>query len=136
MSGIEVAAVTLGTAVVKGACKVWLGNDKIISEASTSAADLIKDKITNHLDQRRFQRFLDNCADIVAARILKFLDYEFRGLPDNERHAAVLAISDAIDRAQPSDKAIIRADIDALLLERTIRPIAVGVLKNAALSQD
>ncbi len=128
-------AVALGTAVVKGACKVWLGNDKVLGEASASAVDLIKEKITSHLDQRKFQRFLDNCADIVASRTLKFLDYEFRGLPDNERQAAIIAVHDVIEQAQFSDKTIVHLDIDSLLLERTIRPVAAGVLKRAALSE-
>lgn len=134
MSGVDVAAVALGTAVVKGACKVWLGNDKVIGEASASMVDLIREKFTGHLEQRKFQRFLDNCADIVAARTLKFLDHEFRGLPDNERRAAVIAVHDVIDQAQFSDKTIIHSDIDSLLLERKIRPIAVGVMKRAVLS--
>jgi NACHT domain len=134
MSGVEVAAVALGTAVVKGACKVWLGNDKVIDETAAGMADLVKERITDHLDRRKFGRFLDSCADIVAARTLKFLSYEFRGLPDNERQAAIIAVHDVIDQAQFSDKAIVHADVDPLLLERTMRPVAVGVLKRAALS--
>ena len=118
MSGVDVVAVALGTAVVKSACKVWLGNDKVIGEASASTVDLIREKFAAHLEQRKFQRFLDNCADIVAARTLKFLDHEFLGLPDNERRAAVIAVHDVIDQAQFSDKTIIHSDIDSLLLER------------------
>ena len=136
MTGLDVAAVTLATAVVKGACNIWFGKDKIGTEVSASLTDLIKGNVTNHLEQRKLHRFFDSCIDIVAERILNLLGQEFRGLPDNELQAAVLAVHHTIEKTRLSDNAIIHADLDPLLLERKMRPVASAALKEALLSQN
>jgi len=46
-----------------------------------------------------------------------------------------MAVRDVLDRAQFSDMSIIHSDIDSLLLERTIQPIARSILKEALLSE-
>lgn len=135
VAGLEVAAISLGAAVVKSACKLWLGDRQYAGDVTSDLADLFAGRVTSRFDQRKVGRFFDDCADIVASRLVALLGAEFGAVPDNEREAAVLAVRDTLARARLSDEALFHADLDARLVERQLRPTANVVLSNALLSE-
>ena len=110
----------LGAAVVKAACKVWLKDHDFAADASASVLDLVNAKVAGARERRHVQRFFEDIEETVADRIDTTLSTEFR-LPENERHAAVLAVADAFDRARLLQEDIFAADLDPLFLERDIR---------------
>lgn len=136
MAGLEVAVISLGSAVVKSACKLWLGDRQYADEATSETVDLFAQRVSSRFDQRKIGRFFDDCADIVARRLAGLLDAEFRGTPDNERTAAVLAVGDTFAVARLTDEALFHADLDARLVERQLRPAVRGILAKALLGGD
>jgi hypothetical protein len=62
---------------------------------------------------------------------MMLLDAEFRGVPDSELDAAVLAVRGTFARARLTDEALFHADLDARLVERGLRPDAARVLAKA-----
>lgn len=136
VAGLEVAAISLGAAVVKSACKLWLGDRQYAADVTSDLADVFAGRVSSRFDQRKVGRFFDDCADIVAKRlVVLLLDAEFAAVPDNEREAAVLAVRDTFARARLSDEALFHADLDARLVERQLRPAVDVVLPNALLSE-
>jgi len=135
MTGIETAAISLGTVVVKSASKIWLGDRPFAADVSSNLVDALADRVTSQFDQRRISRFFDDCSDIVAKRLAALIDAEFRSVPDNERAAALLAVREAFVRTALTDEALFDADLDARLVETQLRPHAVLVLRQALLAE-
>ena len=135
MTGCEVAVISLGAAVVKSACKLWLGNRQYGDEVTSEVVDMFAGLVSNRFDQRKIARFFDDCSDIVARRLATLLDAEFSAVPDNERAAAVLAVGDTFAAAHLTDEALFDADLDARLVERQLSPASRLILPKALLSE-
>lgn len=136
MAGLEVAVISLGSAVVKSACKLWLGDRQYADDVTSELVDLFAGRVNSRFDQRKIGRFFDDCADVVAKRLGALLDAEFRGVPDIGRAAAVLAVGDTFAAARLTDEVLFHADLDARLVERQLRPAAGAILRKALLSKD
>jgi hypothetical protein len=135
VAGLEVALISLGAAVVKSACRVWLGDRQFAGDMTSGLVDLFAGRVSSRFDQRKIERFFDDCTDIVAKRLVTLLDTEFGGVPSFEREAAVLAVRDTFAAASLSDESLFHADLDVRLVERQLRPAARAVLRNALLSE-
>ena len=135
MTGFEPAVIALGAAVVRSACKLWLGNRQYGDEVTSEVVDMFAGLVSNRFDQRKIGRFFDDCSDIVARRLAALLDAEFSAVPDNEREAAVSAVSDTFAAAHLTDNALFDADLDARLVERQLRPASRLILPGALLSE-
>jgi hypothetical protein len=59
MAGLEVAIISLGAALVKGACKVWLGDNQFADDVSSEVVDLFSQRVSSRFDQRKIGRFFD-----------------------------------------------------------------------------
>ena len=127
--------ISLGAAVVKSACRVWLGDRPFAGDVTSELVDLFAGRVSSRFDQRKIGRFFDDCTDIVARRLVGLLDVEFGGVPSYEREAAILAVRDTFAAAPLGDEALFQADLDARLVERQLRPAARMVLRNALLSE-
>jgi hypothetical protein len=126
------AALEIGTAVVKSACAIWLGD---AGTAVSSLSDLLAKRVRSRLERHRIELLFGQCTDIVTDKVLALLDHEFRGLAEGELNAAVLAVADTFAQAQLNDQALVRADLDARLVERRLAPARTAVLAAAGLSE-
>jgi hypothetical protein len=126
------AALEIGTVIVKSACAIWLG---AAGPAIGDLSELLANRVRSRLERHRIELLFGQCTDIVAAKVLALLDYEFRGLPGNEINAAVLAVTDTFERAQLNNQALVQADLDARLVERQLAPARTAVLARAGLSE-
>jgi NACHT domain len=135
MTGIEAAAISLGAVVVKSAAKIWLGDRPFAADVSSDLLDGLAGRVSSAFDQRRIDRFFEDCTYIVAKRLAALMDAEFRSVPDNERDAALLAVRDTFARAALTDEALFHADLDARLVERQLRPNTEPVLRSYLLSE-
>ncbi|MEU8631348.1 NACHT domain-containing protein [Amycolatopsis sp. NPDC048633] len=117
---LEAAAIALTTAVVKAAAKLWLGDRPIAADASAKVFDLLEKQVTGLNDRRKLRLLFTNLESRVADRLLPFLDVEFRGLPENERVAAVDAARETFDRAALTDDDLFATDLDAAFLYRSL----------------
>ncbi|MET9709265.1 NACHT N-terminal Helical domain 1-containing protein [Nocardiopsis alba] len=114
------AALKVGVAVVKAACGIWIGNP-LAESAATTVTDIVQEKVTGKREQRRLERRFAEIEESIAERMLGYLDHEFRGLAENEREAAVLAVADTFERAGLTDRTLFEQDLDPLYLERYLR---------------
>jgi len=135
VAGLELAVISLGAGVVKSACRLWLGNSGPAADASSELIDMFAGRMSDRLEQRKLGRLFEECADIVARRLRTLLDAEFRGVLDNERTAAVLAVADTFAAVELSDETLLQADLDARAVERRLRPAAAAIAAKATLSE-
>jgi hypothetical protein len=94
--GLEAAAVELGVAIVSAVCKIWLRDTPVLPELLDSGSGLIKSSYNNRIEHRKLRRFIDECVEIVALRVMNIniLEREYTQLPDNEREACILSLRD------------------------------------------
>jgi hypothetical protein len=128
-------AVEVGAAVAKAACALWLGSPTPLLQAGFTLSDLLASRIQDRLDRRKVERVFDEAADLVAKKLITFREVEFRGLPENEWNAALIAVSDTFTNAQLSTRSVIDANLDARTLEKNLEYSREVILRDALLSE-
>jgi energy-coupling factor transporter ATP-binding protein EcfA2 len=126
------AVLQLATQIVTVGCRLFLGPAGQI--VGTLGDLLLKDRL-NRLEQRKVDRMLQACIDIISERTLLFLETELSNLPDNERSAAIIAVSDTFERSGITQITFTDLDLDARLVWSYLQPISQVVLKDALLSE-
>ena len=114
----------LGAAVVKVSCKIWLRDNSFASDASADVVDIVKEKLSGELDQRKARRLFEDLEEPVAKKLEFLREHEMAGMPDNEWEAAILGVSDTLRRAQFTDEDIFAGDLDPLYLRRKIAAVS------------
>lgn len=135
MLDLSAAAVQLGTAAVKAACKVWLKDQAVAADATTTVAEMLSQRVNGTLQQRKLAHLFDDFAFAVAARVLPLYDRELTGIPENERLAAVYAVAETLDRTPLDDTRLFTLDLDARFLERHLRDRTADLRGGWALSE-
>ncbi|MGC5288935.1 NACHT domain-containing protein [Micromonospora sp. DT231] len=133
---VEAITIALGGAVVKGAVGIWLGSNKIAADMVGVAVDVAGQRLTGYRERRRFARMVDESAEVVAERLEPLIVGEYRGLPENERLAAVTAVTDTLDRVALTDEDLFAMDLDAGQLDRYVRRASPDAKTRAGLSAD
>jgi hypothetical protein len=123
VSGVLVA---LGAAVANTAFKVWTGDNALADNVSDKLTDLLADRISDARDRQKVANRFASIAEIVGDRVAVTTREEFRGLDAGEKNAAVIAVTETLERADLSDiatagKVVVAASLDAATLERFVR---------------
>jgi hypothetical protein len=125
-------AVDLAESIVKSACTLWAGPAGPIAG---TIVDLIHAKVTGKLQQRRAERFFQDCIDVVAERLIDLIDRSGKKRDDTEIIPAIYAVRDTFDTARVTLISLVEADIDAGLLERRMLPARKEILSRALLNE-
>lgn len=121
MAGLEVAAITLGTAVAKTVCELWLGDRKLVAGVAGGAIDYAAQRFTGARERRQFRRVWEQAAELVAERLEPLIAQEFRGLAEHEQVAAVDAVRHTFEVAALTEDDLFAQDLDAAYLARHLR---------------
>jgi NACHT domain len=127
---VQVVLIQLATAATRAAAKLWVGDRAAAADATTSAIDLLSDRLQSQMDQRRLYRMMEQIADTIAERLEPMLQTEFRSLSENEKTASILAVSDTITKASLRDEALFAGDLDAIYLDRYLRRQVPGITRD------
>ncbi|WP_433295658.1 NACHT domain-containing protein [Actinoplanes sp. CA-030573] len=126
------AAIKISEAVLRTVLRLWAGPAAGAADGLTS---VIAGRTQDAIERRRARRFFDECADTIAERMEVFLQGE-RQVSENERRAAVDAVTDTLQRAAISADLIVQTNLDAQQLERSLTGVSAQVLEAAALDED
>ena len=113
MVALESTALSLAKTIVQKAASAWIADRRTAEERKKELSALLKPKFRNTAAE---QRFLYEAASELAS-----FSHEFRGLDDGERAAALLAVGDAFEHADLTDRALFAVDVDAAKLARRLR---------------
>jgi len=131
---LDVVMIRLGSAAVRAAMKLWLGDAKVAADVGSSAVDMLADRLTSTRERRKLRRMVENFEEVVGDRLEPIIEREFRNLADNERLAATEAVAETFERASLVDADLFAADLDAGRLDRTVRARVPNMTND--LSQD
>jgi hypothetical protein len=126
------SAIDPATSIVKSACTLWAGP---FGGLSAGIIDLVSAKVVGKLQQRKTERFFQNCVDVIAERLIDLMDHTGKKLDDVELIPATYAVRDTFDRARVTLSSLMEADLDARFLERHMAPARREVLTGALLNE-
>lgn len=126
------AAISISQSVMRTVIGLWAGP---LAGVAENASDALFAKAKDRIQERKIRRFYEECADIVAERIGKFVDSHGGKLPTNEREAAVHAVTETLDRAGVATPSVMDVDLDAARLEQLVEPAASAALEAASLTE-
>ena len=121
ITGVEGAALKLGTAIAKYGATTWLQRRKAKKVRTATLAELAAAELTSPLQRNKLTALVDRIGIQVAEQLAPVLAARFGSLPGNEVDAAILAVVDVLADADLSDKAFLAADADAEELARRLR---------------
>ena len=113
MVALESMALSLAKTIVQKAAGAWIADRRTAEVSKKELRALLTPWFRRAAPE---QRFLDEAASDLAS-----FSHEFRGLDDGERAAALLAVRDAFERADLTDRALFAVDVDAAKLASRLR---------------
>jgi predicted NACHT family NTPase len=117
MTLIEIIAVHLGPAIAKSVLKHWLKDSQIASDTSSSLIDLLRNKTTDIIAQKRAQRQFEAIGERVGEGLLTVFEAEGAHISENGKQAVVLAVAETLNKTS----------IDtSLLAQRSLEPRALA----------
>jgi NACHT domain len=135
MTGLEGTLLAVGKAVATRAGSLWLADRRSKQERASDLSSLIRLNFSDRFLQRGVERQIDSIADDVAQRLEPFRIAEFGGLPENERLAALTAVTETFMTADLGDEAFFDADADPIKLSRQLRMTTPDAAARSLLSE-
>jgi hypothetical protein len=121
VTGLEVAAAAAARAVAQRAGREWLAARAEKDQRGKDLSELIQVSFADRFAQRKLERQLADIADSVERRLAALIGVEYGGLADNDRAAVFAEVTAALERADLSDAALLRADADPVKVARRVR---------------
>jgi hypothetical protein len=106
-------ALSLAKTIVQKAAGAWIADRLAAEERKKELTALLTPRFRRASPE---QRFVGEAASELAS-----FSHEFQGLDDGDRAAALLAVRDAFERADLTDRALFAVDVDAAKLTRRLR---------------
>lgn len=127
MALLEVLTVKLGGALTRSLLKAWLEDHPLAADVSTTSASLLERLVPDAVERRSKRRQLEHIELECAKRLNAFIEAEFRGLPENDRLAAIEAAAHTLDMLPMQLSTVARCDFEPSRVEALIhaqRPTA------------
>jgi hypothetical protein len=132
----ESAFLSLSRAIVTKAATLWLNDRAKEKEKSSSLLELIRARSRDRFMGSDLARQVEAMVDGVARRLEPFRTTQLQNMPDNERLAAALAVTDLFKDMDFGDSALFATDVNQSELTRQMRDEMTIKLRSAALSPD
>ena len=128
MVALESTALKLAKTIVQKAAGAWIADRRTAEEREKELSALLTPRFRRGAPE---QQFLKEAASELAS----FGRYEFRGLDDGDRAAALLAVGDAFEHADLTDRTLFAVDVDPAKLVRRLRAGQPRAKTNAGLGE-
>jgi hypothetical protein len=111
---LESTAASLAKTIVQKAAGAWIADRRTVEVSKKELNALLKPWFRRAALEQRI-------LGVAASDLESFGRYEFRGLDDGDRAAALFAVQKAFERADLTDRALFAVDFDAAKLARRLR---------------
>lgn len=115
------AAFAVGKETAKLVVQNWLKVRKDKSRRESQLIDLIATGVADSVKRRKLSRQFEEIADQITIRLEPFYSIEFANLPENERLAALEAVTDTLAEADLCDATLFSSDMEPTKLAYSVR---------------
>lgn len=116
MALIETLITGMGTAIAKGILKLWLKDEVIALETTTSLTDILSKKISNFREKRATERLFEEIADQVGESISQMLKKEASEISEKQLEIIANAASETINQTEINSELLVKQNLDPQLL--------------------
>ncbi len=96
---LETLMVDVGGSIAKALLKRWLGSNGLVSDAASSAADVLKGRLTDRLAQQRARQQFETIGEKVGESLQPLFEMEGAALDEATRTAIALAVTETLNTA-------------------------------------
>ena len=114
MVALESTALSLAKTIVQKAAGAWIADRRTAEESKKELSALLTLRFRRAAPEQR-------SLDVAVAELASFGRYEFRGLDDGDRAAALQAVHNVFNCADLTDGGLFVVDLDAAKLARRLR---------------
>ncbi|WP_416903539.1 NACHT domain-containing protein [Micromonospora echinospora] len=127
--GIETPVfLALGRSVTAALLRMWFSR----RESNEMVGQLLEDEVPDLLQRRRVMRTLDAVGDTITERLMR--DADMRRIPENERNAAIQAVSESFNAAALTQEDLLSVAMSSVAVAKIVRARSATILDQAALS--
>jgi GTPase SAR1 family protein len=94
---VETLAIEVGSSIAKSVLKLWLKDYNVVTDASSSIIDMLKDRTSDRLAQRKAQRQFEEIGERVGQSLLPLFEFGGASLEENDRIAIAIAVADTLN---------------------------------------
>jgi hypothetical protein len=127
VSGVEGAALRLGSAVVTRVAISWLAERRASQRRGLDLTALLAKRYPEIKQQRAMRRELEKIEEEVARRLEPFIVHEFRAVDEGEQRSAINAVTDLLEASDLSDEVLMGIDLDHRALASELASQKVGL---------
>ncbi|GCE06130.1 NACHT domain-containing protein [Dictyobacter aurantiacus] len=112
---LETLMVDVGGSIAKALLTRWLGSNSIVSDATSSVADVLKGSITDRLAQQRARHQFEAIGEKVGESLFPLFETEGAALDEESRTAIAMAVAETLNTAS-----------SALLAKHNLEPVEIA----------
>lgn len=132
---LDEAALNIGRQIAKRVVTAWLEVRQEQSQRGRELVDLLAVGVVDRFHRRDLARQFERIGDEAARRLQPLYDVEYRDVPENERQAALDAVSDALGQTRLADEDLFKANANPIKLAMQIRSRVPTIPGRAGLSE-
>jgi hypothetical protein len=115
---LETLMIDVGGSIAKALLKRWLSNNTLVSDAASSAADVLKGRLSDRLAQRRARQQFETIGEKVGESLLPLFEMDGAGLDEQSRTAVAMAVADTLNTA--TSELLARHDLEPVEIARQL----------------
>src|SRR5947209_16183078 len=96
---LETLMIDVGGSIAKALLKRWLSNNMLVSDAASSAADVLKGQLSDRLAQQRARQQFETIGERVGESLWPLFEIDGAALSEESRVAVALAVTDTLNTA-------------------------------------
>src|SRR4051812_36102377 len=114
----EVLTLEVGSAIAKYILKLWMKDTSLASNISLSIVDVIKNKTSDALAQRRGQRQFDVIGEKVAESLFSLFEVEGASLDEGSRKVVASTVAETLNTAHLSTELLVYNNLEPAKLAK------------------
>lgn len=107
---LEALMIDVGGSIAKSLLKRWFSNNDLVSDAASSAADVLKGRVSDRLAQQRARQQFETIGEKVGESLWPIFEMDGASLDEGTRTAIALAVADTLNTA--SSALLARYDLE------------------------
>src|SRR5947209_4479582 len=96
---LETLMIDVGGSIAKALLKRWLSDNTLVSDAASSAADVLKGRLSDRLAQQRARQQFETIGEKVGESLWPLFEMDGAALDEQSRTAVAMAVAETLNTA-------------------------------------
>src|SRR5947209_4200329 len=115
---LETLMIDVGGSIAKALLKRWLSDNTLVSDAVSSAADVLKGRLSDRLAQQRARQQFETIGEKVGESLWPLFEMDGAALGEQSRTAVAMAVAETLNTA--TSELLARKDLEPVEIARQL----------------